>query len=107
MRPAPRSPHGVDFLAPGQAGGGEKAVLRRAWRAYLEDAVITGKVRIALSNTPLGDATIRVQTFDGVLHLGGLVGARSSVEIAMAATEGVAGVRWVRSQLRVEKQAIR
>lgn len=70
---------------------------------YIDDTVITGKVKAALVEDPLTKATeINVETFKGVVQLSGFVASQAAVDRAVALARGVAGVKSVKNDMRIK-----
>jgi len=70
---------------------------------YVDDTVITGKVKAAILNEPtLKSAEINVETFKGVVQLSGFVSSPSSESTAVRVATGVAGVKSVKNDMRVK-----
>jgi hyperosmotically inducible protein len=70
---------------------------------YVDDTVITTKVKAAIFNDPaLKSAEINVETFKGVVQLSGFVGVQSSAHTAAELARGVRGVKSVRNDIRVK-----
>ncbi|TXL65298.1 BON domain-containing protein [Zeimonas arvi] len=70
---------------------------------YVDDSVITGKVKLAILNEPtLKSAEINVETFKGVVQLSGFVNSRADIDKAVAVTRGVAGVKSVKNDMRLK-----
>lgn len=70
---------------------------------YVDDSVITTKVKAAILNEPyLKSAEINVETFKGVVQLSGFVSSPSSVERAADVARAVGGVKSVKNDLRVK-----
>ena len=70
---------------------------------YVDDAVISNKVRAALLNEPgLSSADINVETFKGVVQLSGFVGSRADISKAGAVARGVSGVTSVKNDMRLK-----
>lgn len=70
---------------------------------YLDDTVITTKVKAAILNEPtLKSAEINVETFKGVVQLSGFVSSREDINKAAEVTRGVAGVKSVKNDMRVK-----
>jgi osmotically-inducible protein OsmY len=68
----------------------------------LDDATITTRVKTALLNDPDANATrIDVNTTAGVVTLSGDVRSKSEADRAVQVAHGVAGVKDVRSALRI------
>jgi len=70
---------------------------------YVDDTVITGKVKLAILNEPtLKSAEINVETFKGVVQLSGFVNSQADINKAVALTRGVAGVTSVKNDMRLK-----
>ena len=70
---------------------------------YVDDTVITGKVKAAIFNEPtLKSAEINVETFKGVVQLSGFVSSAANEATAMQVTRTVAGVRSVKNDMRLK-----
>lgn len=70
---------------------------------YVDDSVITTKVKAAIFNEPtLKSAEINVETFKGVVQLSGFVSSSSSISKASEMARGVSGVKSVRNDMRVK-----
>jgi hyperosmotically inducible periplasmic protein len=68
----------------------------------LDDAMITASVKTALLNDEqIGATKIDVTTVDRVVTISGPVKAKADEERAVQIAQGVAGVREVRSALRI------
>lgn len=68
---------------------------------YVDDSVITTKVKAAIYNEPtLKSAEINVETFKGVVQLSGFVGSQSNWEKAVEIARGVKGVKSVKNDMR-------
>lgn len=71
-------------------------------REFVDDAVITTKVKARLAQEPTVSAlAISVDTLDGVVILSGFVESEPQREKAIAIARGVAGVREVRGDALV------
>ncbi len=76
-----------------QAGTGE----------YLDDTVITTKVKAAILGEPtLKAAEINVETFKGRVQLSGFVSSRPQMDTAVAVARNVKGVSGVTNDMRVK-----
>jgi len=76
-----------------QAGTGE----------YVDDAVITTKVKAAIFNEPtLKSAEINVETFKGVVQLSGFVNSQADINKAVEVTRSVKGVTSVKNNMRLK-----
>lgn len=70
---------------------------------YLDDSVITTKVKAAIFNEPtLKSAEINVETFKGVVQLSGFVDSQADINKAVAVTGAVKGVKSVKSGMQVK-----
>jgi hyperosmotically inducible protein len=70
---------------------------------YVDDSVITSKVKAAILNEPtLKVAEINVETFKGVVQLSGFVSSQAAANKAVEVSRGVGGVKAVRNDMRVK-----
>lgn len=70
---------------------------------YMDDSVITTKVKTAIFNEPdLKSAEINVETFKGVVQLSGFVSSPAAINKAVEVTRNVAGVKSVKNDMRVK-----
>jgi len=70
---------------------------------YVDDTVITTKVKTAIFNEPaLKSLEINVETFKGVVQLTGFVSSRQSINKAVEVARGVSGVSSVRNDMRIK-----
>ena len=70
---------------------------------YVDDTVITGKVKAAILNEPtLKSAEINVETFKGTVQLSGFVSTRADVDKAVQVARNVKGVTSVKNDMRVK-----
>ena len=70
---------------------------------YVDDAVITTKVKAAILDRPtLKSFDIHVETFKGVVQLRGIVASQSTVDEAVKVASSVNGVRSVRNDMRLK-----
>lgn len=70
---------------------------------YVDDTVITTKVKTAIFNEPtLKSAEINVETFKGVVQLSGFVSSRDAETKAVAAAKTVGGVKSVKNDMRIK-----
>lgn len=70
---------------------------------YVDDTVITGKVKAAILEEPtLKSAEINVETFKGVVQLSGFVTSQEKINTAMATAEHVKGVTSVKNDMRLK-----
>ena len=65
---------------------------------YIDDSVITGKVKAAFAADPTVKATqVQVETFKGTVQLSGFVDSRESAQKAVEIARGVKGVKDVKN----------
>jgi hyperosmotically inducible protein len=70
---------------------------------YIDDTVITAKVKAALIEDPITKATeINVETFKGVVQLSGFVTSQTASNRAVELARGVAGVKSVKNDMRIK-----
>lgn len=70
---------------------------------YVDDSVITGKVKAAIFNDPVTKvAEINVETFKGVVQLSGFVSSQAAASRAVELARTVTGVKSVRNDMRVK-----
>lgn len=70
---------------------------------YLDDTVITTRVKAAIFNEPsLKSAEINVETFKGAVQLSGFVNSRADINKAVAVARGVKGVTTVKNDMRLK-----
>ena len=70
---------------------------------YVDDVVITSKVKTAIFGEPtLKSAEINVETFKGVVQLSGFVSSPAAASKAVSVAAGVAGVTSVKNDMRVK-----
>ena len=69
---------------------------------YVDDSVITAKVKTAIFNDPtLKVNEINVETFKGVVQLSGFVNSQADINKAVQVARGVAGVKSVKNDMRL------
>jgi osmotically-inducible protein OsmY len=69
---------------------------------YVDDAVITTKVKAAIFNEPtLKSAEINVETFKGAVQLSGFVNSQADINKAAEIARSVQGVTSVKNDMRV------
>jgi osmotically-inducible protein OsmY len=69
---------------------------------YLDDAVITTKVKASMVDQPtLKASQIHVETFKGTVYLSGLVASQVEINKAGEVARGINGVRAVKNELRL------
>ena len=70
---------------------------------YVDDTVITSKVKAAIFNEPtLKSAEINVETFKGTVQLSGFVSSPAAETTSLAVTRKVAGVKSVKNDMRLK-----
>lgn len=70
---------------------------------YVDDAVITTKVKAALFNEPsLKSFEIKVDTFKGAVQLSGFVNSQADINKAVAVARSVKGVTSVKNDMRLK-----
>jgi osmotically-inducible protein OsmY len=70
---------------------------------YVDDSVITTKVKAAIFNdSTLKVNEINVETFKGVVQLSGFVRSQADIEQAVKVARGVAGVTSVKNDMRIK-----
>ena len=70
---------------------------------YVDDSVITTKVKAAMLNEPtLKSAEINVETFKGVVQLSGFVSSQAAANKAVEVARSVGGVQSVRNDMRMK-----
>jgi len=70
---------------------------------YVDDSVITTKVKTAIFNdSTLKVNEIKVETFKGVVQLSGFVRSQEDIDKAVQVASGVAGVKSVKNDMRLK-----
>jgi osmotically-inducible protein OsmY len=70
---------------------------------YVDDSVITTKVKAAIFNdSTLKVNEINVETFKGVVQLSGFVRSQADIDKAVQVARGVAGVTSVKNDMRLK-----
>jgi hypothetical protein len=70
---------------------------------YVDDSVITAKVKAAIFNdSTLKVNEINVETFKGVVQLSGFVRSQADINKAVQVARGVAGVKSVKNDMRIK-----
>jgi osmotically-inducible protein OsmY len=70
---------------------------------YVDDTVITSKVKAAIFNEPsLKSAEINVETFKGVVQLSGFVSSQAAENRAIEVARTVGGVKSVKNDMRLK-----
>lgn len=70
---------------------------------YVDDTVITTKVKTAIFNEPtLKSREINVETFKGTVQLSGFVTSQSDISKAIEVARSVKGVNTVKNDMRIK-----
>lgn len=70
---------------------------------YIDDTVITTKVKAAIFNEPaLKSTEINVETYKGAVQLSGFVSSEASIKKAVEVARSVKGVTSVKNDMRVK-----
>jgi len=70
---------------------------------YVDDAVITTKVKAAIFNEPtLKSSEINVETFKGVVQLSGFVNSNADIDKAVSLARSVKGAVSVKNDMRLK-----
>ncbi|MGZ4971052.1 MAG: BON domain-containing protein [Methylobacter sp.] len=70
---------------------------------YVDDSVVTTKVKAALVNDPnVSAAEVNVETFKGVVQLSGFVKTRAEMNRAIEVARGVPGVKSVKNNMTLK-----
>src|SRR5574340_399437 len=70
---------------------------------YIDDTVITTKVKAAIAEDPLTKfLEIKVKTFKGAVQLGGFVSSRAEADRAGQLARGVGGVTSVKDDMEIK-----
>ncbi len=70
---------------------------------YIDDTVITTKVKAAILNEPtLKSTEINVETFKGVVQLSGFVSSTASINKAVEISRSIKGVTSVKNDMRLK-----
>ena len=70
---------------------------------YMDDSVITTKVKAAILDEPtLKVAEINVETFKGIVQLSGFVSSQTAANKAVEVARGVGGVKSVKNDMRIK-----
>jgi osmotically-inducible protein OsmY len=79
------------------------AATREGTGEYVDDSVITAKVKAAIfDDSTLKVNEINVETFKGVVQLSGFVRSQADIDKAVQVARGVAGVKSVKSDMRIK-----
>jgi osmotically-inducible protein OsmY len=92
---------GIVFVA--MALGCASTAKKEGTGEYVDDTVVTTKVKAAIFNEPtLKSAEINVETFKGVVQLSGFVSSQAAENTAVAVARKVGGVKSVKDDMRVK-----
>jgi len=70
---------------------------------YIDDTVITTKVKAAIFDAPsLKSSEVNVETFKGVVQLSGFVNSQADINKAIEVARGVNGVKSVKNDMRLK-----
>ena len=70
---------------------------------YVDDTIVTGKVKAAIFNEPsLKSSEINVETFKGEVQLSGFVKYQADINKAVELTRRVNGVKSVKNDMRLK-----
>lgn len=70
---------------------------------YIDDTVITTKVKAAILNEPtLNVAEINVETFKGIVQLSGFVNSQKDIQKAIKVAQEVGGVKLVKNDMQLK-----
>lgn len=70
---------------------------------YIDDTVITTKVKAAILQEPTLKVTeINVETFKGIVQLSGFVNSKEDTRKAIHVAEGVSGVKSVKNDMQLK-----
>ena len=76
---------------------------RESTGEYIDDSVITTKVKAAIFNEPtLKSAQINVETFKGTVQLSGFVSTQANINKAVEVARSVGGVTSVKNDMRLK-----
>lgn len=84
-------------------GGCSSTSTQEGTGEYIDDTVITAKVKAAIFNDPnLKVAEINVETFKGVVQLSGFVNSREDANRAVVIAREVKGVKAVKNDMQLK-----
>lgn len=70
---------------------------------YIDDSVITSKVKAAVFNEPtLKSAEVNVETFKGVVQLSGFVSSQMAINKTVELARAVKGVKSIKNDMRIK-----
>jgi osmotically-inducible protein OsmY len=86
-----------------EGGDSDRTDVRQEPGAYMDDSMITTKVKTAIFNEPgLDSAEISVETYQGTVQLSGFVESQSDIERAVQVARQVEGVKSVKNDMRLK-----
>lgn len=92
------------FLVLAVAAGCAGSRTRKSTGEYLDDAAVSTRVKTALlQDEVVKGLDIQVETFKGTVQLSGFVNTASEKQRAEAIARDVAGVRFVKNDIRVKQ----
>jgi len=103
MKPARAIGIGVLTVLLVSTWGCSATATREGTGAYVDDSVITTKVKSAiLTDSTLKVNEINVETYKGVVQLSGFVRSQKDIDQAVHVARGVAGVTSVKNDMRLK-----
>ncbi|MGZ5009942.1 MAG: BON domain-containing protein [Methylobacter sp.] len=85
------------------AGGCASTTKTEGTGEYVDDSVITTKVKSALAGDPsVSSSEVNVETFKGVVQLSGFVSSRAEMNRAVEVARTVNGVKSVKNDMRLK-----
>jgi len=103
MRPLRGFRSVVLILVLASAWGCGSTATKEGTGEYVDDSVITTKVKTAIFNdSSLKVNEINVETFKGTVQLSGFVRSQADVDRAVVVARGVAGVKSVKNDMRIK-----
>ena len=86
-----------------EAQAAAPAAKKESVGAYVDDAVITGKLKaLILEESSLKSTEINVETYKGIVQLTGFVGSRANINKAVKIARSVKGVKSVKNDMVVK-----
>ncbi len=93
----------VFFLGGASTSTEEEAAKESTAGEYLDDSVITTRVKKAIFDEPtLKSREINVETFKGVVQLSGFVSSQTDIDKAVEVAREVKGVKSVKNDMQVK-----
>jgi osmotically-inducible protein OsmY len=91
------------FMAFAMLGGCVSTAHTEGTGEYIDDSVITAKVKAEIFNDPnLKSAEINVETFKGRVQLSGFVNSQADINRAVQLARSVSGVQSVSNDMRLK-----